>query len=275
MSFFDEIKRRKVFQVAAVYAVVAWLIIQIVDVVSEPLLLPDWFPRAVIVLLGVGLPLALILSWAFEVTPSGVVRDLGDDATVRPRGRRLEYSLIGLLAFAVIFMFVDSYVLEESLDDRRSVAVLPFTNASAAEENAEFFADGLHELTINRLLDIRSLRVIPRTSVMTYRGRSVDLSEVGAELGVATILTASVRRAGDTVQVTAQLIDAETDEHLWAETVDINGTLLQQPRGEIETFRAASAARRAAVVRVLWELAENPWGFAKKRLGIFFCQACG
>ena len=145
MSLLGEIKRRKVFQVAAVYLLVAWLIMQVVDVVSAPLLLPEWFPRSVIVLLAIGFPIALVLSWAFDVTPSGVVRDNGSRTAARSRGRRIEYILIALLVFAVGFMFIDSYVLEEPTDDRRSIAVLPFTNDSAEEENAEFFANGIHD----------------------------------------------------------------------------------------------------------------------------------
>jgi TolB-like protein len=215
MSLLGEIKRRKVFQVAAVYLLVAWLIMQVVDVVSAPLLLPEWFPRSVIVLLAIGFPIALVLSWAFDVTPSGVVRDNGSRTAARSRGRRIEYILIALLVFAVGFMFIDSYVLEEPTDDRRSIAVLPFTNDSAEEENAEFFANGIHDHLVSRLLDIRSLKVIPRTSVMGYRNTSKSIRQIGQELGVATVLEASVQRAGDTIQVNVQLFEAETEQPLW------------------------------------------------------------
>jgi TolB-like protein len=115
-------------------------------------------------------------------------------------------------------MFMDSYVLTGSTDNRRSIAVLPFINDSAAEENAEFFANGIHEELLSRLLNIRSLKVIPRTSVMGYRDTSKNMRQIGQELGVATILEGSVQRAGDTVHVNVQLFNAETEERLWGDT---------------------------------------------------------
>ena len=218
MSLLGEIKRRKVFQVAAVYLVVAWLIMQVVDVVSGPLLLPDIFARIVILVLAIGFPITVLISWAFDLTPDGAVRDTGAATFPQGRGRRIEYVLIGLLVLAVGFMFMDSYVLTGSTDNRRSIAVLPFINDSAAEENAEFFANGIHEELLSRLLNIRLLKVIPRTSVMGYRDTSKNMRQIGQELGVATILEGSVQRAGDTVHVNVQLFNAETEERLWGDT---------------------------------------------------------
>jgi TolB-like protein len=219
MSLLGEIKRRKVFQVAAVYAVVAWLIIQIIDVVSEPLSLPVWLDTVVIVLLAVGFPVAVILAWAFDLTPEGVVKDTG---TVQSSGRRIEYALIGLLVVAVGFLFFDAYVPEytpiPAADpaDRRSIAVLPLENLSPDPDNA-YFADGIHGELLTTLANIGSLKVISRTSVMEYRDSPKNMREIGQELNVATILEGDVRRAGDTVRINVQLIDANTDEHLWAE----------------------------------------------------------
>ena len=241
MSFLGEIKRRKVFQVAAVYAVVAWLIIQVVGEVSEPLSLPDWLDTVVIVLLAVGFPVAIILAWAFDLTPEGVVKDRGTNTPAQKSGRKIEYVLFALLLFAVGFMFIDNYVLvehepapvaatpsEEPLEsgtattvgpDRRSVAVLPFANRSINAEDA-FFVDGIHDDILSQLAKIASLKVISRTSVMGYRDTDKNLRTVGEELGVATILEGGVQRAGNMVRINMQLIDAETDEHLWSEIYD-------------------------------------------------------
>jgi TolB-like protein/Flp pilus assembly protein TadD len=240
MSFLGEIKRRKVFQVAAVYAVVAWLIIQIIGVVSEPLSLPSWLDTVVIVLLGVGFPLAVILAWAFEVTPEGVVRDTGDRAPrpPAPAGRRIELVLIGLLVVAVAFLFVENLADEESplaidVDSAaemvseedaisgdtlpNSVAVLPFENLSPNADDA-YFAIGIHEEILNQLAKIQDLEVIARTAVRRYADSTLSLPEIAGELNVCTIMEGTVRYADGNVRITAQLIDAETQSHIWSET---------------------------------------------------------
>jgi len=237
MSFLGEIKRRKVFQVAAVYLVVAWLIMQVVDVVSEPLLLPGWFPRVVIVLLGIGFPLALILSWAFDLTPEGIVKDRGTGSS---GGRRAEFALFGLLALAVGFILVDNYVFDDRDDSSpvaveidqtvppvvaedqqdvlpNSVAVLPFENLSADPEDA-FFAAGIHEEVLNQLVKLSALNVIARTTMVRYASRGSSISEVADELNVETVMEGSVRYADGRVLVTAQLIDPETNLHLWSDS---------------------------------------------------------
>jgi len=220
MSFVGEIKRRKVFQVAAVYAVVAWLLIQIVDVINEPLGLPDWFDTAVIVALAIGFPIAVILAWAFDLTPEGVVRDSGTTVSVQSGGRRINYALIGLLIVAAGWIGIRESSLPGSATVLpNSIAVLPFENLSPDPENA-FFADGIHGDLLTQLSKISSLKVISRTSVMEYRNSPKNIRDIGEELGAATILEGDIRRASDTVRINVQLIDAETDEHLWAETYD-------------------------------------------------------
>ncbi|HEY5623038.1 MAG TPA: hypothetical protein VIV14_04700, partial [Gammaproteobacteria bacterium] len=230
-SFLGEIKRRKVFQVAAAYLVVAWLIMQVVDVVNEPLSLPGWFDTVAILLLGIGFPIAVILSWAFDLTPEGMVRDQG---TSQASGRTLEFVLIGLLVVAMGWVVyrvefgptVETTALDTgtpvAADDdadtqlRNSIAVLPFENLSPDPDNA-YFAAGIHEELLNQLAKISDLSVISRTSVVRYEDSDLSVPEIADELNVQTVMEGSVRYAGDRVRIAAQLIDAETDEHLWSD----------------------------------------------------------
>jgi len=227
MSFLGEIKRRKVFQVAAVYLIVAWLIMQIVDVVNEPLSLPGWFDTVVILLLAVGFPITLMMSWAFDLTPKGVVRDEG--GVVHSGGRSLEYVLIGVLVIAVGWL---GYRVELSPSDQganvaaeqdpvnvlpNSVAVLPFDNMSADPEDG-YFAAGIHDEILNQLAKIQNLNVIARTSVMQYAGAARPITEIARELNVETVMEGSVSYADGRVAVRAQLIDAATGAHLWSDS---------------------------------------------------------
>ena len=202
MSFLGEIRRRKVFQVAVVYAVVAWALVEIVATIEEPLGLPGWVDTLVIVLVIVGLPLALILSWVFDLTPAGVVRtpelDSSDDGSS-------EAATSGRVP------------QEEPLDN--SVAVLPLDNLSPNPDDA-YFAAGIHEEILTHLAKIRDLNVIARTSVMQYAGAARPISEIANELRVGAVMEGSVRYAGNRVRVTAQLIEARTGTHLWTDTYD-------------------------------------------------------
>jgi TolB-like protein len=221
MSFLGEIKRRKVFQIAAVYAVVAWLLVQIVATVEAPLNLPDWVDTFVILLLAIGFPITLIISWAFNVTPEGLVRDRG--AGVQTNGRTIEYVFIGLLVIAVGWLvyrdFSPSIDQTMGSDDvlPNSVAVLPFENLSPNPDDA-FFADGLHEEVLNQLVKLSNLNVISRTTMLRYAGRDKSPPEIADELHVESVMEGSVRYAGDRIRVTIQLIDPETDLHLLSET---------------------------------------------------------
>jgi TolB-like protein/Flp pilus assembly protein TadD len=220
MSLLREIQRRKVFQVAAVYAVVAWLVVQIVATVEAPLNLPEWFDTAVIVLLLVGFPITLIMSWAFNLTPEGLVPDAGGAAVVPSGGRRIEYVLIGLLIVAVGWIAYSEFGPSDQTAQRilpNSVAVLPFENLSLDPENA-FFAAGIHEEILNQLAKLSALNVIARTSVMQYADGDKAIPEIAEELNVETIMQGSVRYADDRVLVTSQLIDAKTNSHLWSDS---------------------------------------------------------
>ena len=226
MSFLGEIKRRKVFQVTAVYLVVSWLIMQVVDVVNEPLNLPDWFDTAVIVALGIGLPIALILAWAFDVTPEGVVRDQGRATAAPASGRRIEYVLIGLVVVALTWVI---YRVEFDSADvagvqregvlPNSVAVLPFENLSPDPDN-KYFAAGIHDTILNELAKIRDVNVIARTSVLRYADGQTPIAQIAKDLKVETVMEGSVQYAANQVRITAQLIDPATGAHLWSENYD-------------------------------------------------------
>ncbi len=226
MAFLGEIKRRKVFQVAAVYLVVAWLIMQVVDVVSGPLLLPDLFARIVIVVLAIGFPITVLISWAFDLTPQGVVKDQG---TSQSSGRRIEYALIGLLILATgwVLYRVEITAPEPSVETvadviqrdvlPNSVAVIPFENISPDPDDA-YFAIGIHEEILNQLAKLSALNIIARTSVLQYAGTEKPIPEIAAEMNVETVLEGSVRYAGGQVRITIQLNDGVTGAHLWSET---------------------------------------------------------
>jgi TolB-like protein/Tfp pilus assembly protein PilF len=244
MSFLAELRRRNVVKVGVAYLIVAWLTAQVVDVIKGPLSLPDWFDSVVVVFLGVGFPIALILAWAYEITPEGIKKTRLvplEESITHLTAPKLNYIMTVLLVLAVGFIVLDNYVLTgesgatEQADrravpdadqgntsasrDLRSIAVLPFANRSAEPED-EFFVEGIHDDILSKLARISSLKVISRTSVMAYRELDVPIRTIGEKLGVATILEGGVQRAGDTVRINVQLIDAETDEHIWAETYD-------------------------------------------------------
>jgi TolB-like protein/Tfp pilus assembly protein PilF len=233
MSLIAELRRRNVFRVGVAYAIVAWLLVEVASVVLPTFEAPEWVMKVFTFLLILGFPLALIFAWAFELTPEGIRREESVDRAESIRqqtGRKLDFAIIGLLAVALIFVVVDNYVLEaepeqaevtaESVVREKSIAALPFDNISPDPEDA-YFADGIHDEVLAQLSKIRDLKVISRTSVMGYReGNRPSLPEIAAELGVANILEGSVRLAGNRVRITTQLIEAESDAHLWTETYD-------------------------------------------------------
>ena len=215
MSVLGELKRRRVFQVAVAYAVVAWVMAQVVDVVNEPLNLPGWFDTAIIVALAVGFPIAIVLAWIFDVTPQGVVRTPSrDEAGAIPSGDTQ----------SAVAATPESQVTAAAAEPRQaalpnSVAVLPLDNLSPNPDDA-YFSAGIHEEIITRLAKIKDLNVIARTSVMQYAGAARPIAEIAAELRVGAIMEGSVRYAGDKVRVTGQLIDANDGTHLWTEVYD-------------------------------------------------------
>ena len=217
-GFFEEVKRRKVYRVAAAYIIAAGGIIQLASATFPAWELPNWSLRLVILLLLVGFPIALILAWAFDITSQGI-QATPDTTAPRTRRRRNIIMLIatGVVISAATGFFLLPRVAAHKVD--KSIAVLPFENLSDEKENA-YFADGIQDDVLTNLSKISDLRVISRTSVMQYRGRPTNLREIGKALGVSNILEGSVRRSGNRVRLNVQLIDANTDEHVWANDYD-------------------------------------------------------
>jgi len=228
-SLFDELKRRNVFRVAALYAGVGWLIVEVASTVLPTFHAPGWILQVLTFLVILGFPLALVLAWAFELTPEGLRReeqaDRAEPAAGR-RGRGLDIAIVSLLATAIVFFALDRFVWEgstgsgvELAGDQPSVAVLPFENMSRDADN-DPFTIGIHDDLITHISKISSIKTISRTSVLQYRDATKTIPQIARELGVATILEGGVQRAGDRVRINVQLIDAATDEHLWSETYD-------------------------------------------------------
>lgn len=214
-TFVAELQRRKVYRVAAAYIIAAGFIIQIGSAVFPAWELPNWTFRLVVVFLLIGFPISLILAWAYDVTPQGI------RATPAPGAHRrrnlITLIAIGVVVSAVAGFFILPRALARKID--KSIAVMPFENLSEDKENAHF-ADGIQDDILTNLAKIGDLKVISRISVMAYRGAPHSAREVGKALGVSTILEGSVRRSGNRVRVTVQLIDAANDEHIWANNYD-------------------------------------------------------
>ena len=258
MSFFEELKRRNVVRVAALYVIASWLIMQVADVLFDALELPPDWARLVLAVLILGFPLALIFSWAYELTPEGLKRESEVDrssSVAHVTARRLDYITIGLVAIGIILFAINIFspwnvptsvepaVADADgqfavLDDRPAIAVLPFDNLSP-DPDQSFFADGLAEDLIARLSSWRAFPVIARNSSFQYRGGNVDIRRVSEELGVRYIVEGSVRRTGDRIRVTAQLIDAPSGKHIWADTYDSNVVDVFAVQDEISTMIAA------------------------------------
>jgi TolB-like protein/Flp pilus assembly protein TadD len=217
-AFFDEVKRRKVYRVAAAYIIAAAGAIQLASASFPAWELPNWALRLVIVLLLLGFPIALMLAWAYDITAQGV----RVTPTTEAPGRHRRRNMVMLVGTGVIISAAAGFFLLPGVSARKidkSIAVLPFQNLSDEKENA-YFADGIQDDVLTNLSKIGDLKVISRTSVMPYRGKTSNIREIGKALGVATILEGSVRRIGNRVRVNVQLINADTDEHLWAEDYD-------------------------------------------------------
>ena len=218
IGFFDEVKRRKVYQVAAAYIIAAGGIIQLASAAFPAWELPNWALRLVIVLLLMGFPIALILAWAYDITAQGVRATPAPAVPGSHRRRNIVMlELTGVTISAAAGFFLLPRVSAHKCD--KSIAVLPFENLSDERENA-YFADGIQDDVLTNLSKIGDLKVISRTSVMPYRGKGSNVREIGKALGVGAILEGSVRRMGNRVRVNVQLINADTDEHMWAEDYD-------------------------------------------------------
>ena len=234
MSLFQELKRRNVIRVAMAYAVVAWLLVEIASVIFESFEAPVWAIKLFISFVMLGFPLALFFAWAFEMTPEGLKKEKDVDRSqsiTTQTGRKIDYIIIGVLSVALIFFIsthrwgdeedeADSVVVEEVAESgEQSIAVLPFTDMSA-DGDQEYFGDGIAEELLNVLVRIEGLRVASRTSSFSFKNKDVSIPGIAKELDVDHVLEGSIRKAGNKVRVTAQLIDVRTDSHLWSATYD-------------------------------------------------------
>jgi len=247
MSFIEELKRRNVVRMVALYAVASWLILQVADVLFDALELPSTWVRLILAILILGFPLTVIFAWVYEMTPEGLKRERDVDprqSVTDETGRKMNTLIIVLLVLAIAVVALNRWVPQpatvanqpavdpkvdgvtvsapNAVDDQvpdRSVAVLPFANRSAREEDS-FFVDGIHDDILTQLTRIGSLTVISRTSVEKFRGTTQSMKEIGNILEVKNILEGGVQRAGDRVRINVQLIKVSTDAHLWAETYD-------------------------------------------------------
>jgi len=229
MSFFEELKRRKVFRVMASYAVVAFIIMQLVEILYPMFNFPQWTQQFTVIIVLLGFPIAVILSWVFDKTPQGYVKtddpetqDIGGmNIKVDDRPFYLQKRNVFLVLGVVAGILIGTYGGDafKSSVDNKSIAVLPFDNYSTAPED-QYFSDGITEVIIAHLAKIKDFTVISRTSVMGYKGTTKSLKEIGKELGVAHILEGSIQRAGDEIRIVSQLIETKSDKHLWAETYD-------------------------------------------------------
>ncbi|MDX1460519.1 MAG: hypothetical protein R3348_05630 [Xanthomonadales bacterium] len=241
MSFFSELQRRNVIRVAVAYLVTAWLVAQVLELLFDSFGTPDWVMKTIIVLMGFGLIFAVIFAWAYELTPDGIRRevDVNRDESIAPlTARRLDRTIIVVLVLAVGYFIWESRIAERPpLTDRAgpaadtseavdsiqapepSIAVLPFADMSP-DGDQEYFSDGIAEELLNLLVRVDGLKVASRTSSFAYKDSSRGIAEIARELKVDHVLEGSVRKADNRVRITAQLIDADTDRHLWSDTYD-------------------------------------------------------
>jgi len=245
-NFVTEIKRRNVFRVGVAYTVVAWVIAQALDLAADNFAAPDWVMKLSLAVLVAGLPVALILAWAFELTPEGVKKteDVPVTESITPRtGRRINYVITTALVLALAFIAWDKLGQNETTADiaviDKSVAVLPFADLSELQDQ-EWFADGLTEEILNSLARLPELQVTARTSSFEFKNTNTDVGDIADKLGVAHVVEGSVRRIGDKLRVTAQLIRAHDGFHLWSETYDSNTDALFDVQHDVAENIAAS-----------------------------------
>jgi len=288
-NFFGELKRRNVYKVAVAYLVVAWLIIQAASILLPTFDAPSWAMKVIVLVLVLGFPAALILSWAFEITPKGIKLESEiepNKSIARRTGRKL-VALTTALAVVAAGLFVYQLVRSKSETPgspitaaiaRKSIAVLPFDNLSRDPDNA-YFCEGVQDEILTRLAKVADLKVISRTSTQHFKSTPDNLPQIAKQLGVAHILEGSVQKAGEQVRVNVQLINAMTDAHLWADTFDRKLTDIFAVESEIaktiaETLQArlsgsekSSIAKTPTVNPEAYELYLRGKFFAEKRTG--------
>jgi len=257
-NFFAELKRRNVYKVAIAYGVVAWLLIQVATQVFPFFEIPNWVVRLVVLVIIIGFPIALIVAWAFELTPQGLKRtEVADAMPTRPSVRRAWIYVViigGALALGLFFLgrYTGLRRSEGTASAEKSIAVLPFDNLSRDPDNA-YFAEGIQDEILTRLAKIADLKVISRTSTQQYQSKPGNLSEIAKQLGVAHIVEGSVQKSGDAVRVNVQLIEAANDSHLWADTFDRKLTDIFSVESEVakaiaDQLRAKLTGREEQVI---------------------------
>ena len=261
-NIFSELKRRNVYRAAVAYGVVAWFLTQITTQVFPFFEIPNSAVRFVVIALAAGFPIAMLLSWVYEFTPEGVVRteDLHPAQArlvQRATGRILDFIIIGALLLVIAMLVVGRlsfYRQTRELIPQKSVAVLPFENLSGDPDNA-YFADGIQEEILTRLAGIADLKVISRSSTQKYQRKPRNLREIAKQLGVANIVEGSVQKAAHQVRVNVQLVNAQTDSHLWTDTydrklTDIFGVESEIARGIAESLRAKLTGREEQALAI-------------------------
>ncbi len=256
LSFVEELKRRNVFRVGVAYIVAAWVLLQAADLVLENISAPEWVIQAMMLVVLLGFVAAVVIAWAYEITPEGIKREADVDRSqsiTNETSLKLDRIIIGFLIVAVAVLLIERFIpfgqdkgaatntearltemaprVEQTPGSAKStavadnsIAVLPFANRSNVKDDL-FFTDGIHDDLLTQLSKISDLKVISRTSMMKYKGTQLTIPEIAQELNVATILEGGVQRAGTRIRINAQLIDVSSDEHLWAETFDREMTI--------------------------------------------------
>jgi TolB-like protein/regulator of sirC expression with transglutaminase-like and TPR domain len=258
-NFFAELKRRNVYKVTVAYVVAGWALSQGIAQVFPVFDVPNWAIRLIVLLVIVGFPIALVIAWAFELTPEGLKRteDVDLSATNRSKKHAWIYIVVVGAAFSVGLFFIGrctGHKSEASKQPAKSIAVLPFASLSEDKSNA-YFAEGIQDEILARLSKIADLKVISRTSTLQYQSKPGNLSEIGKQLGVAHVLEGSVQKVGDQVRVSVQLINAQSDSHVWADTydrklTDIFGVESEIAKSIAESLRAKLTGREEQALAV-------------------------
>jgi TolB-like protein/Tfp pilus assembly protein PilF len=279
-NILTELKRRNVYRAAVAYGVVAWFLTQLTTQVFPFFEIPNFAVRFVVIALAVGFPIAMLLAWVYEFTPEGIVRteDLHPAqarSIQRATGRILDFIIIGALLLVIAMLVVGRLPFYRQTGEsisQKSIAVLPFENLSEDKANA-YFADGIQEEILTRLASIADLRVISRSSTQRFQSKPRNLSEIAKQLGVANIVEGSVQKAADRVRVNVQLVNAQTDSHLWAETydrklTDIFGVESEIAKGIAESLQAKLTSREEQALAV--KPTNNPEAYDAYLRGLAF-----
>ena len=280
-DFFSELKRRNVYRAAVAYGVVAWFLTQLTTQVFPFFEIPNSAVRFVVIALAIGFPIAMLLSWLYELTPEGIVRTEDVDpvqarSVQRATGRILDFIIIGVLLLVIAMLIVGRRPFYRQTGEsisQKSIAVLPLENLSDEKENA-FFADGIQDELLSNLSKIKDLKVISRTSVRQYKSDITrNLKEIAQQLGVSNVVEGSVRRSGDHVRVSVQLIDAKTDRHLWVQNYDRTLADSLALQGDLATEIAAAVGATLSPQEKAWVAAKptnNPDAYDAYLRGLAF-----